>query len=168
MSPKFSALILSTVVVHFSFCVRTDLPVQPVRPSCSSTLTTLRELRAAAIKFYNQSVTSRQNDSEPVVCVNLQPHTVEYVGYSFLVIESVSLVITGQSTGNDSKAVPVVMCEPQFNGNLTEGDYPFSVTNSSLVAIEGVHFEGCLRPLQFNNITRIVILACEFRYSVMT
>lgn len=88
--------------------------------------------------------------TEHVVRVNMQPHTVVYIGYSFLVIESV-----GQCIDNDSNTVPVVMCEPQFNGNLTEGDYispSLSLTLVYIVAIEGVHYEGCLRPPQFNDI----------------
>ena len=75
MSPKLLiALVLSILVVHFSFCVWTNLLVQPARPSCNSTLTTLGELQAAAINQSLEKVTSQQNDDSEHV-----PHSVEYI-----------------------------------------------------------------------------------------
>ena len=134
------------------------------RPSCNSTFTSFQDLQAAI----NQTETSHGADY--VLCVNLQPGSVEYIGYSSTAFDSVSLIITGSSQGAGSYisyAAPVVKCrEPKdysVSGELSLNEYPLVVTNSSLVIIEGVQFEDCMRPLQFNQIRRVELRQSIFR-----
>ena len=129
------------------------------RPSCNSTFTSLRELQAAINR------TETVDAADYVFCVNLQPYSVEYIGYSLSMIDSIGLIITGssQGVGNDG-AAPVVKCETNLNSrDLSLNEYPLAVTNSSLVVIEGVQFEGCMRPLQFNQVQRVELLQSKFR-----
>jgi hypothetical protein len=135
------------------------------RPSCNSTLTSFRDLQAAT----NQTEISRAS-ADYVLCVSLQPGSVEYIGYSSTPVDSVSLIITGSSQGAGSgisDAPPVVKCREPIKDNtgleLSLNEYPLVVTNSSLVIIEGVQFEECMRPLQFNQIQRVELWHNKFR-----
>lgn len=163
------AFVLTTVAI--GLCVGTEtVPsiLGETRPPCNTTLTTFRELQEAVT--LNRTLTWQKyadSDSTYVVCVNLQPSTVEYVGYSSVAIESVSLIITGSRSASNSSqgALALVTCETQPASNDSDPiGYPLSVSNSSLVVIEGVEFEGCIRPLQLNQITRVEFIACKFRY----
>ena len=136
------------------------------RPSCNSTFTSFQDLQAAI----NRTETSHGASADYVLCVNLQPGSVEYIGYSSTAVDSVSLIITGFSQGAASyisDGAPVVKCrEPKddsVSGELSLNEYPLVVTNSSLVVIDGVQFEDCMRPLQFNQIQRVELRQSIFR-----
>ena len=121
------------------------------RPRCNQTLASLKHLQEASL-----DVITRSNDY--VLCVDLLgPSTLEYIGYATTDIEYASVIISG----NDS----VVRCEPPTT-ELPLNDYtqfPLTFSNSSLVAIEGVRFESCLRPLQFKWVTRVELTSSSFR-----
>ena len=161
-SDIFFSLALSILVVHSCVCVQTDFPIQTERPLCNRTFTTLRELQAASNEIDRNVTLWQYSDSDYVLCVNLQPESTEYIGYSSAVFDSIShVVITGTVDSS------VVKCETPFNGGLPMNDYvnfPLIITNSSLVVIDGVQFEDCMRPLQFNQVTRIELVSCNFRY----
>ena len=166
MATDLLAFFLATLVIQSCSCFQTDLPSPTLseRPPCNASFPTLKDLQAVI----NRNETHPQiADSENVLCVNLQPGSVEYIDYSLLDIESMSLVITAESAGNGStRRAPVIMCEPRSanSSDLSPSDYPLTVTNSSLVVIEGVHFVGCMRPLQLNQVTRVEIVSSQFRY----
>lgn len=172
MAGYFSlAFVLTTVAI--SLCVGTEtVPsiLGETRPPCNTTLTTFRELQLQEAVTLNRTLPWQKyadSDSTYVVCVNLQPGTVENVGYSSVAIESVSLIITGSRSASNSSqgALALVTCETQPASNDSDPiGYPLSVSNSSLVVIEGVEFEGCIRPLQLNQVTRVEFIACKFRY----
>ena len=129
-------LLYVLVLVIARFTVSIQSPSE--RPSCNGTLTKFGELQAVM----NQTETSYASDY--VLCVNLQPGSVEYIGYSLTAIDSISLIITGFSqeaaAGNDD-ALPIVKCETkEYSGELSLIEYPLVVTNSSLVIIESVQF----------------------------
>lgn len=152
------AVLVSLVVMACSVTVSVQSLAE--RPSCNSTLTSFRDLQAAT----NQTETSYT--SNYVLCVNLQPGSTEYIGYSSTTIDSISLIITGFSQGAGSDgAPPVIKCDTtQYSaGELSLSEYPLVVTNSSLVIIEGVQFEECMRPLQFNQIQRVELRYSKFR-----
>ena len=144
--------VLVLVIARFSVGVQSLAE----RPSCNSTLTSFQELQAATKQtetFYT---------SNYVLCVNLQPGRVENISYSSIAIDSISLIITGSSHGAGSDdAPPVVECD--YNGELSLSEHPLVVTNSSLVIIEGVQFEECMRPLQFNQVQRVELRHSKFR-----
>ena len=128
------------------------------RPSCSRTLTSFRDLQAAT----KQTETSYTSDY--VLCVNLQPGHNDPIGYSSAAIDSFSLIITGSSQGagsDDASPAAVVKCNSSVEPSQSE--YPLAVTNSSLVVIEGVQFEDCLRPLKFNQVQRVELRHSKFR-----
>ena len=135
----------------------TTISVSTQRPNCNQTVSTLSSLREITASV-NDSETMRLTDY--VICVNLRPgNTTEQIGYSSTVIDSVSVIITG-TTGS------VVKCETPPSGRLPLSDYtqfPLMFTNSSLVIIEGVQFEGCMRPLKFKWVTRVEFVSSSFR-----
>ena len=96
-----------------------------------------------------------------MVCVNLQPGN-EYIDYSPISVDFASVIITGSASGS------VVRCRdvPSTSGELGLDNYtqsPLIFTNSSLVIIEGLQFEGCQRPLQFNQVVRVEFISSSFR-----
>lgn len=123
------------------------------RPSCNQTLSSLQELREATRNEVTQS-------TDYVLCVDLTrtSATLEYLGYFTTEIEYVSVIITGNSS--------VVKCETPPSEELPLSDYtkfPLVFTNSSLVIIESVRFEGCMRPIQFKWVTRVELISSSFR-----
>jgi hypothetical protein len=123
------------------------------RPPCNETLPSLSSLRETVNNLNRQST-----DPDYVICVNIQEQNMsEGIGYSSMSIDSVSVILTGSSGS-------VIKCRNEWQlplSNYTQ--FPLIFTNSSLVIIEGVQFEGCMRPLKFNWITRIEIISSMFR-----
>ena len=115
------------------------------RPPCNQTVASLRALREIAREG------GKASSMEYTLCVTLPQGEVEAMNYSIEEIRYTSVIISG----NDS----VVNCDTSPSG---EPQYPLFFTNSSLVVIEGVHFEGCTRPLRFKWVTRIEIFQSEF------
>ena len=119
------------------------------RPPCNQTLPSLSSLQEASL--------GRQS-TDYVICINIAGNMSEDIGYSAESIDSISVIITG-SPGS------VIRCRNQLQqlplSNYTQ--FPLIFTNSSLVIIEGVHFEGCMRPLRFKWVTRIEIISSTFR-----
>lgn len=123
------------------------------RPSCNQTLTTLQQLQEATLNSITQSL-------DYILCVDLaQSASPLQISYSAAEILYASVIITGNSS--------VVRCKtPPTSGQLPLSDYtqfPLIFTNSSLVIVEGVHFEGCMRPLKFNWVTRVELTSSSFR-----
>ena len=114
------------------------------RPSCNQTVASLGALRKIARDGDTGSV-------EYTLCVTLPQGEVEAMNYSIEEIRYTSVIISG----NDS----MVKCEASPRG---EPQYPLFFTNSSLVVIEGVHFEGCTRPIRFKWVTRIEMVQSNF------
>ena len=124
------------------------------RPPCNQTLPSLSSLRETANNL-NRQLTG----SGYVICIDLQAGNMsEDIGYSAESIDSISVIISG-SPGS------VIKCHNQLQQlPLSEyAQFPLIFTNSSLVIIEGVHFEGCMRPLRFKWVTRIEIISSTFR-----
>ena len=121
------------------------------RPPCDQTLTNLRELQEASLNPATQS-------TDYVLCVNLSAAS-QQISYSAAEILYASVIISGNSS--------VVRCEAPLNTEqLPLSDYtqfPLTFTNSSLVIIEGVQFEGCMRPLKFKWVTRLELTSSSFR-----
>ena len=123
------------------------------RPPCNQTLTTLQQLQKITLNPATQS-------TDYVLCVNLmQSAPLQQISYSAAEILYASVIISGNSS--------VVRCEaPLSTEQLPLSDYtrfPLVFTNSSLVVIEGVQFEGCMRPLKFNWVTRVELTSSSFR-----
>ena len=117
------------------------------RPLCNQTVVSLRALRETAPDGNTES-------AEYVLCVTLPQGEVEVMNYSIQEIRYTSVIISG----NDS----VVKCEAPPGEAEPQIQYPLFFTNSSLVVLEGVHFEGCTRPLRFKWVTRIEIVQSNF------
>ena len=123
------------------------------RPPCNQTLSSLSSLREAAL-----DLSSHLTDSVYVICVNLEAgNTPEGVGYSPVSIDSISVIITG-NPGSVIKC-----CNDQQLPLSDYTQFPLIFTNSSLVIMEGIQFEGCMRPLKFKWVTRIEIISSTFR-----
>ena len=122
------------------------------RPPCNQTLPSLSSLQETVNNLGRQS-------TDYVICVNLPAGNVtENIDYSHMAINSISVIITGSSGS-------VVKCRNEQQLPLNDyTQFPLIFINSSLVIIEGVHFEGCMRPLKFNWVTRIEIISSSFRY----
>lgn len=124
------------------------------RPPCNRTLPSLSSLRETVINLNRQST-----DSDYVICVNLQAQNIsESIDYSPMSIDSMSVIITGSSQGSVIKC-----CNEQQLPLSNYTQFPIIFTNSSLVIIEEVEFEGCMRPLKFKWVTRIEIISSTFR-----
>ena len=153
---KHFILLLVLMLVIARFTVSIQSPAE--RPSCNRTVMSFQDLQTAM----NQTETSYTLNY--VLCVNLQPDSIECINSS-TVIDSISLIITGSSQGAAAGSTPTVKCETKdYSGELSLNEYPLVVTNSSLVIIEGVQFEECMRPLQFNQIQRVELRRSIFRY----
>ena len=123
------------------------------RPPCNQSLTSLQQLQEVSLNPATQS-------TDYVLCVNLmQSATSQQISYSAAEILYASVIISGNSS--------VVRCEAPLNTEqLPLNDYtqfPLIFANSSLVIIEGVQFEGCMRPLRFNWVTRVELTSSNFR-----
>ena len=117
------------------------------RPPCNQTLPSLSSLRETANSLGRQS-------TDYVICVNL--NVSENVDYSPMVFDSISVIITGSSGS-------IIKCRNEQQLPLSDyTKFPLIFTNSSLVVIEGVHFEGCMRPLKLKWITRVEIISSNF------
>ena len=99
-----------------------------------------------------------RQSTDYVICVNLPAGNVtEDVDYSTASIDFINVIITGSSGS-------VIKCRNEQQLSLNDyTQFPLVFTNSSLVIIEGVHFEECMRPLKFNWVTRIEIVSSTFR-----
>ena len=147
----------SVFLLGFILCtisvVGSSLSAVVERPPCNQTLPSLFSLRETVINLNRQST-----DSDYVICVNLQAQNMsEGIDYSPMSIDSMSVIITGISGS-------VIKCRNEQQlplSNYTQ--FPLIFTNSSLVIIEGVQFEGCMRPLRFKWVTRIEIISSTFR-----
>ena len=120
------------------------------RPPCNQTLPSLSSLQETVNNLGRQS-------TDYVICVNLPAGNVtENIDYSRMTIDSISVIITGNSGS-------VIKCRNEQQLPLSDyTQFPLIFTNSSLVIIEGVHFEGCMRPLKLKWITRIEIISSNF------
>ena len=117
------------------------------RPPCNQILPSLSSLQEAS---------SDRQSTDYVICVNLQAGT-EDIDYSPVSIDSISVIITGSSGS-------VIKCRNEQQLPLSDyTQFPLIFTNSSLVIIQGVRFEGCMRPLKFKWVTRIEIILSTFR-----
>ena len=121
-------------------------------PLCNQTVTTLQQLREVSLNPATRSM-------DYVLCVDLmQSASPLIISYSATEILYTSVIITGNSS--------IVRCEsPPSTGQLPLTDYtqfPLIFTNSSLVIIQGVQFEGCMRPLKFNWVVRVELTASSF------
>ena len=121
------------------------------RPPCNQTLPSLSSLREIANSLGRPS-------TDYVICVILQSGNVsEDIDYSPVGIDSISVIITG-STGS------IIKCRDHDQLPLSDyTQFPLIFTNSSLVIIEGVQFEGCMRPLRFKWVTRVEVISSSFR-----
>ena len=119
------------------------------RPPCNQTLSSLSSLL--------QTINDLDRLSYYVICVNLQAGNVsEDIDYSPVSIDSISVIITGSSGS-------VIKCHNEQQLPLSDyTQFPLTFTNSSLVVIQGVQFEGCMRPLKFKWVTRIEIISSTF------
>ena len=120
------------------------------RPPCNQTLPSLSSLQETVNNLGRQS-------TDYVICVNLPAGNVtENIDYSRMTIDSISVIITGNSGS-------VIKCRNEQQLPLSDyTQFPLIFTNSSLVIIEGVHFEGCMRPLKLKWIARIEIISSNF------
>lgn len=121
------------------------------RPPCNQTLTNFEDLREATLVDITRSI-------DYVLCVDLGPTALHNISYVTTDVEYASVIISGNSS--------VVKCEaPSINLPLNDYTrFPLVFSNSSLVVIEGVRFEGCLRPLQFKWVTRVELVSSSFRW----
>ena len=130
-------------------CAQLD---QTGRPPCSEVLASIQELRETI-------ALNETTENDLVLCVDLPPDRIEVIeDYSTDEIKYASVIISGSGS--------VIKCAASQDGDLPLSDYtkfPLTFSNSSLVVIEGVHFEGCLRPLQFKWVTRIEFHMSSFR-----
>ena len=119
------------------------------RPLCNQTVVGLRALREIAGNGDTESV-------ENVLCVTLPQGEIEAINYTIPEIKYTSVMISGNGS--------VVKCEsPPGEADLEpQSQYPLFFTSSNLVVLEGVHFEGCTRPLRFKWVTRIEIIQSNF------
>ena len=143
-------IILCNIVVGSSFSSSLELAE---RPPCNQTLPSLSSLRETANNLNRQST-----DSDYVICVNLQAGNVSKgIDYSPMSIDSISVIITGSSGS-------IIKCRNEQQLPLNDyTQFPLIFTNSSLVIIQRVQFEGCMRPLKFKWVTRIEIISSTFR-----
>ena len=119
------------------------------RPQCNQTLAALSSLREGV--DYEGGLTTNY-----VLCVNLQPGA-EYLDYSPIGINTVSVIITG-NTG------AVVKCSEASQLAMNDStESPLVFNNSGLVVIERVQFEGCQRPLRFDWVDRVELISSRFR-----
>ncbi len=124
------------------------------RPPCNQTLTTLQQLQEVSLNPATQS-------TDYVLCVNLmQSVTSQQISYSAAEILYASVIISGNNSSIVRCMTPLSTEQLPLN-NYTQ--FPLIFTNSSLVVIEGVQFEGCMRPLRFNWITRVELTSSSFR-----
>lgn len=136
-------------------CIHSVFDVdQAERPPCNQSLTSLRELLKLTL-----DEPTELGSTEYVLCVNLPPGRTENIEYSAGEIKYASVIISGNSS--------VVECETSpSEGELSLSNhttFPMIFASSSLVVVEGVHFEGCTRPLQFKWITRVEVILSSFR-----
>ena len=152
------ALYLSVFITIFSFwnpvySVSGTLLEASERSPCNQTLASLQELQEASLNAVTQS-------PDYVLCVDLQsnrPAAPQYISYVDKDIAYSSVIITGNGS--------VVKCEKP-SSELSLNDYsqfPLIFSNSSLVVIEGVSFEGCMRPIQFKWVRRVELTSTNFR-----
>ena len=127
-------------------CSFSSLPILAERPPCNQTLTSLSSLQEASLGRLS---------TDFVICMNLQPGA-EEIDYSSVSIDSISVIITGSSGS-------VIKCRNEQQLPLSDyTQFLLIFTNSSLVIIQGVQFEGCMRPLKFKWITKIEIISSNF------
>ena len=123
------------------------------RPPCNDTLSSLRDLQDASLNPGAQS-------TDYVICVDLTSSNsaaTDLLRYVSTEIKYASVIISGNKS--------LVNCEV-LSRDLPLDDYsqfPLIFSNSSLVVIEDVHFEGCMRPLKFNWVTRVEIISSTLR-----
>ena len=122
------------------------------RPPCNQTVTTLQQLQEVSLNTTTQSM-------DYVLCVDMQSASPQKISYSTTEILYASVIITGNSS--------IMRCQsPPSTGQLPLSDYtqfPLIFTNSSLVVIQGVQFDGCMRPLKFNWVVRVELTASSFQ-----
>lgn len=91
------------------------------------------------------------------MCVQMPP------GTSYLHYSSSPITFNFVMTGNGS----VVRCDPAVSeSTLPRNNYssfPLLFENSSLVRIENIQFEDCLRPLRFVGVMKIELVNTNFR-----
>lgn len=92
------------------------------------------------------------------VCVTLEPNSAETLDYTETPLPF-NVVITGNNSTvscvNDPQVIDVE--------DLTSyTHFPLLFHNASFVAITGLHFDGCKRPLQFQQIQSIKISSSSF------
>lgn len=123
------------------------------RPQCNQTVTSLQELQEAAL---DDDHSTRSTDF--VLCVDLRSHSApQNVSYVKTSIDYATVIISGNNS--------VVKCETS-RSDLPLSDYtrfPLIFSNSSLVVVEGVRFEGCMRPIQFKWVNRVELISSSFR-----
>ena len=148
MAFNFNALALIFVSIYISSV--SGLLKMTDRPQCNQTLANLEDIHEAS-----QDVITRSADY--VLCVDLEPTVPHYISYVTTDVEYASVIISGNGS--------VVKCEASST-ELPLNDYtkfPLAFSNSSMVVIEGVRFQGCLRPLQFKWVARVELISSSFR-----
>ena len=124
------------------------------RPRCNLTLSSLTSLR----NLFNNSAGQTANETA-VICVDLLP-VEEYLNYTSDDISAAAVIITGSTDGTS-----VVRCHQDPELGLNEYSvFPLIFTNTGLVVVERVLFEGCQRPLHFIEVTRVEVVSSTFRY----
>ena len=118
--------------------------------TCSRNISRLQEIQTAQIDI--------ETPTDFTMCVKMSPGD-HYINYTRTAITYNVILMGSNST---------VRCDPSKDAStLPLGDYtrfPFIFTNSSLVRIENIHFERCMRPLQFNDVINIQLVNVSFRY----
>ena len=121
--------------------------------TCSRNISTLQEIQAAQIDI--------ETPTDFTMCVKMSPGN-HYINYTRTAITYNVIPIGSKST---------VWCDPFENSStLPLRDYirfPFIFTNSSLVRITNIHFEGCMRPLQFKEVISFQLVNASFRYDLV-
>lgn len=136
--------------------------------SCLLLLLTLSQhtVRGCRVSYNcDHNVTSLQDlysgdfPPESLVCANLEPHSTETVSY-----RDTPLIFSAVIRGNNSTAV----CDNSDVDLGTGTSYshsPLRFYNVSQVVIEGLSFEQCTRPLQFEEVKTVVISFTNLRYT---
>lgn len=92
---------------------------------------------------------------ESVVCANLSSHGTETVSYRDTPL-SFSAVIRGENS--------TVICD---NSGVDLGKsfahFPLRFYDVDMVVLQGVTFEGCMRPLQFDRVKTVVVSFTHIR-----
>lgn len=148
MAFNFNALALIFVCIYISSV--SGLLQMTDRPQCNQTISNLKDIHETS-----EDVITRSADY--VLCVDLEPTALQNISYVTTDVLYASVIISGNGS--------VVKCEAP-SAELPLNDYtrfPLAFSNSSLVVIEGVRFQGCLRPLQFKWVTRVELISSSFR-----